>query len=177
MFPYQSVVGALTFLAVYTKPDIAYTINLLSRFNTRPTYAECQADLHTLLTEFPNLTDEEPLRANSILIGQVVFTTNMAVYTTTNSGNINYGRQRHGRLCSNSRDCVDARGDDRAWTQRLPAQLGCYSNKLECAQHTLIERWIREQVGGNFIRLNTNGRETAVETKVNYKKSREKNTK
>ena len=53
---------------------MAYTVNLLSRFNTRPTYVACQAALHTLLyldntvengIVFPNLTDEEPLRAYS----------------------------------------------------------------------------------------------------------------
>ena len=62
------------YLAVHTRPDMAYTVNLLSRFNTRPTYAACQAALHTLLyldntvehgIVFPNLTDEEPLRAYS----------------------------------------------------------------------------------------------------------------
>ena len=51
------------YLAVHTRPDTAHTVNLLSRFNTRPTYAACQAALHTLV--FPNLTEEEPLRAYS----------------------------------------------------------------------------------------------------------------
>ena len=53
---------------------MAYTFNLLSRFNTRPTYDACQAALHTLLyldntvehgIVFSNLTDEESLRAYS----------------------------------------------------------------------------------------------------------------
>lgn len=69
-FPYQSVIGALMYLAVHTRPDMAYTVNLLSRFTTRPTYAACQAALHTLLylentvdqgIIFPNFTDEDPL--------------------------------------------------------------------------------------------------------------------
>ena len=73
-FPYQFVVGALMYLAVHTRPDMSHTVNLLSRFNTRPTYVVCQAALHTLVyfdntvehgIVFPNLTDEEPLRAYS----------------------------------------------------------------------------------------------------------------
>ena len=59
---------------MHTRPDMAYTVNLLSRFNTRPTYVACQAALHTLVyldnsvehgIKFSNLTDEEPLRAYS----------------------------------------------------------------------------------------------------------------
>ena len=34
----KSVVGALMYLAVHTRPDLSYTVNLLSRFNSRPTY-------------------------------------------------------------------------------------------------------------------------------------------
>jgi hypothetical protein len=73
-FPYQSVIGALMYLAVHTRPDLAYTVNLLSRFNSRPTYAACQAALHTLvyLEEtidqgiiFPNSIDSDPLEVYS----------------------------------------------------------------------------------------------------------------
>ena len=73
-FPYQSVVGALMYLAVHTRPDMAYTVNLLTRFDIRPTYGAYQAALHTLMyldntvkhgIVFPNLTDEESLRAYS----------------------------------------------------------------------------------------------------------------
>lgn len=33
-FPYQSLIGALMYLAVSTRPDIAYAVNYLSQFNT-----------------------------------------------------------------------------------------------------------------------------------------------
>lgn len=33
-YPYQSLIGALLYLAVSTRPDIAYTVNYLSQFNT-----------------------------------------------------------------------------------------------------------------------------------------------
>lgn len=32
-FPYQELVGALTYLAVCTRPDIAYSVSYLSQFN------------------------------------------------------------------------------------------------------------------------------------------------
>jgi hypothetical protein len=48
-FPYQSVIGTLMYLAVHTSPDLAYKVHLLSRFNSRPTYAVCQAALHILV--------------------------------------------------------------------------------------------------------------------------------
>lgn len=73
-FPYQSVIGALMYLAVHTRPDLSYTVNLLSRFNSRPTYAACQATLHTLVylektvdqgIIFPNTIDSDPLKVYS----------------------------------------------------------------------------------------------------------------
>lgn len=33
-YPYQNLIGALMYLAVSTRPDIAYTVNYLSQFNT-----------------------------------------------------------------------------------------------------------------------------------------------
>ena len=73
-FPYQSVVGALMYLAVHTRPDLSYTVNLLSRFNSTPTYGACQAALHTLgyLSNtvnqgiiFPNVTEGKSLTVYS----------------------------------------------------------------------------------------------------------------
>lgn len=33
-YPFQRLIGALMYLAVSTRPDIAYTVNFLSQFNT-----------------------------------------------------------------------------------------------------------------------------------------------
>lgn len=41
--PYQSLVGALMYLTVATRPDLAYTVNLLSQFNTNPGKEHWQA--------------------------------------------------------------------------------------------------------------------------------------
>ena len=35
--PYLSIVGALMYLANYTRPDIAFIVNLLARYSATPT--------------------------------------------------------------------------------------------------------------------------------------------
>jgi hypothetical protein len=35
--PYLSAIGALTYLANCTRPDIAFAVNLLAKYNTTPT--------------------------------------------------------------------------------------------------------------------------------------------
>ena len=36
-FPYRSLLGALLYLSMNTRPDIAYAVGLLSRFGAKPT--------------------------------------------------------------------------------------------------------------------------------------------
>jgi hypothetical protein len=42
-FPYQQVIGALMYLGVNTRPDLAHSLIVLSRFNKDPTYKACKA--------------------------------------------------------------------------------------------------------------------------------------
>ena len=46
--PYISVVGSLMYLAVTTRPDIAYAAGVLARFNSNPGSAHWQAAKHVL---------------------------------------------------------------------------------------------------------------------------------
>ena len=46
--PYISVVGSLMYLAVTTRPDIAYAARVLARFNSNPGLAHWQAAKHVL---------------------------------------------------------------------------------------------------------------------------------
>ena len=47
-YPYISVVGSLMYLAVTTRPDIAYAAGAPARFNSNPGPAHCQAAKHVL---------------------------------------------------------------------------------------------------------------------------------
>ncbi len=47
-YPYISVVGCLMYLAVTTRPDIAYAAGVLARFNSNPGLAHWQAAKHVL---------------------------------------------------------------------------------------------------------------------------------
>jgi hypothetical protein len=47
-FPYQSIIGALLYLAINTRPDIAYSVNSLARFNSCPTFQSCKAAIRVL---------------------------------------------------------------------------------------------------------------------------------
>ncbi|KAM0976935.1 hypothetical protein ACFX2C_019778 [Malus domestica] len=40
-FPYLSVIGALLYLAQYTRPDISFGVNLLTRYINEPTRRHC----------------------------------------------------------------------------------------------------------------------------------------
>jgi hypothetical protein len=48
-FPYQNVIGALLYLAIHTRPDLAYVVNYLSRFNHQPTFKACKALIRVLV--------------------------------------------------------------------------------------------------------------------------------
>ena len=39
--PYLSAIGALMYLANYTRPDIAFSVNFLERYNSAPTKRHC----------------------------------------------------------------------------------------------------------------------------------------
>ena len=68
--PYLAAVGALMYLATTTRPDIAYTIGYLARFNSNPGLAHWQAVKHLLrylkgtadfcITYAPDLYSNEP---------------------------------------------------------------------------------------------------------------------
>jgi hypothetical protein len=47
-FPFQEVTGLLLYLAINTRSDIAYAVNVLCRFNAKPTYSACRAAVRLL---------------------------------------------------------------------------------------------------------------------------------
>ena len=47
-YPYISIIGSLMYLALTTRPDIAYAARVLARFNSNPGLAHWQAAKHVL---------------------------------------------------------------------------------------------------------------------------------
>jgi hypothetical protein len=47
-FPYQKLLGSLQYLAVNTRPDIAFAVNPCARFSNSPTYAACRTLIQIL---------------------------------------------------------------------------------------------------------------------------------
>jgi hypothetical protein len=47
-FPYRSLIGAMSYLACTTRPDIAYTVNQLARFSHAPTVAHWEVAINCL---------------------------------------------------------------------------------------------------------------------------------
>ena len=41
-YPYRQIIGALLYVAMYTKPEISYAVGVLSRYNENKTYASCK---------------------------------------------------------------------------------------------------------------------------------------
>ena len=39
-YPYRQIIGALLYVAMYTKPEISYAVGVLSRYNENKTYAQ-----------------------------------------------------------------------------------------------------------------------------------------
>ncbi len=46
---FQEVTGSLLYLAINTRPDIAYAVNVLCRFNAKPTFSACRAAVKATL--------------------------------------------------------------------------------------------------------------------------------
>jgi hypothetical protein len=47
-YPYRQIIGALLYVAMYTKPEISYAVGVLSRYNENKTYASCKLATHLL---------------------------------------------------------------------------------------------------------------------------------
>ena len=40
-FPFRSIIGAVLYLALNTRPDIAFAVGLLARLGNQPSYGAC----------------------------------------------------------------------------------------------------------------------------------------
>ena len=47
-FPYRSFIGAVLYLSMNTRPDIAYAVGVLSRYASKPTSAACDMVVHLM---------------------------------------------------------------------------------------------------------------------------------
>jgi hypothetical protein len=47
-YPFRQVIGVLLYIAMYTRPNIAYAVGVLARFSTAPTFNACYCASHVL---------------------------------------------------------------------------------------------------------------------------------
>ena len=67
-FPYRSVLGPLLYLSINTRPDIAYSVKLLSRFGAKHTVHTCH------LMQYVRGTVKCGIRLSGIMFDMHVFT-------------------------------------------------------------------------------------------------------
>jgi hypothetical protein len=47
-FPVREIIGALNYLAVFSRPDIASAVNILARYQDKANLSTCHACIHVL---------------------------------------------------------------------------------------------------------------------------------
>ena len=71
-YPYRSLLGAMLYLSMNTRPDIAYAVGLLSRYASKPTRATCY--LMTYLLQYVRGTVRKGIRFSSKHFDMHIFT-------------------------------------------------------------------------------------------------------
>ena len=71
-FPYRSLLGALLYLCINTRPDIAYAVELLSCFCSKPTVQTCH--LMVYLMQYIRGTVSCDIRISGSMFDMHVFT-------------------------------------------------------------------------------------------------------
>jgi hypothetical protein len=71
-FPYRSLLGAVLYLSLNTRPDIAYAVGVLARYANKPTMAECKLMIH--LMQYLRGTAEMGIRFSGSKFDMHVFT-------------------------------------------------------------------------------------------------------
>ncbi len=71
-YPYRSLLGAMLYLSMNTRPDIAYAVGLLSRYASKPTKATCK--LMTYLLQYIRGTVRKGIRFSGKSFDMHIFT-------------------------------------------------------------------------------------------------------
>ena len=115
-FPYRSMLGALLYLSMNTRPDISYAVGLLSRFGSKPTKVTCI--LMVYLLQYRRGTVEMSIRFSGSRFDMHVFTD--AAWT----GDVLTRRSTTGYM-------VIAAGGPLAWGSQLQATVAISSMQSE----------------------------------------------
>ena len=130
-FPYQELLGSLLYLAVNTRPDIAFAVNACARYSNSPTYAACRT-LVRILDYVSNTYD----------VGIVFRGTDFDIHGFCDSdwaGDIDTRRSTTGYLTFMA-------GGPIAWQSRLQTTVATSSMEAEyMAAYALIQEicWLR----------------------------------
>ena len=71
-FPYRNLLGAVLYLAMNTRPDIAYAVGVLSRHGTKPTLLSCSLMIYLL--QYLSNTVEKGIRFSADSFDMHIFT-------------------------------------------------------------------------------------------------------
>ena len=71
-FPYRSLLGAVLYLALNTRPDIAYAVGVLARFSNKPTMATCRLMIYLL--QYLRGTKDKGIRFSGSKFDMHIFT-------------------------------------------------------------------------------------------------------
>ena len=71
-FPYRALLGAILYLSLNTRPDIAYAVGVLARFASKPTLVTCKLMIYTM--QYIRGTVDKGIRFSGSMFDMHIFT-------------------------------------------------------------------------------------------------------
>jgi hypothetical protein len=121
--PYISVVGSLMYLALTTRPDIAYAARVLARFNSNPGFTHWQAVTHVLYYLKGTVNHRLVYRPSESPEPFITYS------NADHGGNLDNGRSTGGYVCSK----LGGRVEDKGTRMRVRVRQGISGVRVSIA--------------------------------------------